>query len=107
VTGLKNPRVVATPEQWEELRAAKLGVCRICSDGYLPELHHVLARSLGGDDVAENLVSLCRRCHMEVEAHNVQACRQLNLNLRDEELEYLSEKKYAGYAARRYGKNAA
>ena len=100
------PRHVATSEEWQVLRDLKLGVCRICSDDYQPELHHLLSRSLQGDDAADNLVSLCRRCHTEVEAHDELACRQLGLNLTDTELAYLTEKKYEGYADRRYGTEA-
>ena len=100
------PRHVATSEEWQVLRDLKLGPCRICSDDYQPELHHLLSRSLQGDDAAPNLVPLCRRCHTEVEAHDELACRQLGLNLTDPELAYLTERKYEGYADTRYGGGA-
>lgn len=104
---VKSPRVVADREMWEVLRRAKLGPCRVCSDDFLPQLHHLVARSLGGDDVAANLVPLCGRCHAEVEAHAELACRALQLSLTDAELVYITEAKYAGYVGRRYGKDAA
>jgi 5-methylcytosine-specific restriction endonuclease McrA len=102
----RNPRVIADREMWEQLRRAKLRPCRICNDAFLPQLHHLLARSLGGDDVPQNLVPLCRKCHQLVEEHDEKACQQLRLTLTDAELEYLSVKKWAGYADRRYGRVA-
>ena len=102
----KTPRVTADREMWEQLRRAKLGPCRCCGNNFLPQLHHLLSRSLGGDDVPANLVPLCRRCHELVENHDEHACQPLRLSLTDAELEYLSVKKYAGYADRRYGRVA-
>ena len=103
----KSPRVVADHAGWERIRELKLGSCRICSDGYLPQLHHLVSRAQRGSDVADNLVSLCARCHREVEAHDEHACRQLGLNLTDAELAYITARKYEGYAGDRYGKDAA
>ena len=66
-------RYVATPAEWELIRELKLTGCRLCGRGpYLCSLHHIVPRSLGGDDVADNLVCLCgdgtRGCHGLAEA---------------------------------------
>lgn len=66
-------RIFATTAEWERLRALKLTGCRLCGRGpYLCTLHHIVPRSLGGDDVADNLVALCgdgtRGCHGLAEA---------------------------------------
>lgn len=97
------PERRAKAKDWELLRAAKLGPCRICGDPHLPQLHHLISRAQRGSDVADNLVSLCGRCHREVEAHDERACKQLGLNLTDAELAYITARKYEGYADTRYG----
>ncbi len=33
------------------------------------DVHHILTRGTGGDDVLENLICLCRRHHMEAQAY--------------------------------------
>lgn len=33
------------------------------------ELHHIVPRSQGGDDLAENLCPLCHDCHTKLEGH--------------------------------------
>lgn len=43
--------------------------CRNCGVERGLDLHHVIFRSLGGKDVAENLVLLCARCHQDVHGH--------------------------------------
>lgn len=77
-------RIIATPRDWDRLREAKLGPCLVClwlgeTQTRLSSLHHVVSKSLGGDDVEENLVSLCgdgvSGCHGMVEAHDAQTCR--------------------------------
>lgn len=37
--------------------------CRGCGNTRHLELHHIIFRSQGGTDEADNLVTLCRRCH--------------------------------------------
>lgn len=43
--------------------------CRNCKTERGLDLHHVIFRSLGGKDVAENLILLCQRCHQDVHGH--------------------------------------
>jgi hypothetical protein len=39
------------------------GRCRYCGKPGLPDPHHILARSLGGRDIDENILCLCREHH--------------------------------------------
>ena len=59
-------------------------------------LHHVLPRSQGGDDVRANLSWLCGSGttghHGRVEARDPEALRAFLLTLRPDTLEYLSDK---------------
>lgn len=41
--------------------------CVICEGTRKLEVHHVVPRSCGGSNYAENLVTLCPKCHDEVE----------------------------------------
>jgi len=59
-------RVTASRDGWLRLRQAKLGECRVCETMTLVrgepiniELHHLVPRSIGGDDLEDNLVPLC------------------------------------------------
>lgn len=99
-------RVVASLNSWESLRYQKLGPCRIC--GKVPAtLHHLVPRSLRGDDVAENLVPLCghgtQGCHGDVEAHRPEAVAALRQALRPEELKYILTLKGSVFLERYYG----
>jgi len=87
----------ATKKEWEALRTEKLHgwACRTC---WAPaeSLHHLLPRSLGGDDVADNLVGLCGSgttgCHGKVEARNPFYLAKLAEYLSDGEYSYLHVK---------------
>jgi len=66
-------RIVATKAEWEAIAEAKQGPCRICrrveSNGSVHstiELHHLIRRSQGGDDVPDNIVPLCGACHRKL-----------------------------------------
>lgn len=60
-------------------------------------LHHLVPRSLGGDDVRENLVPLCGSgttgCHGLIEANNVTARRKLRQRLRGFHIDYITATK--------------
>lgn len=62
-------RYKATRSEWTQLRASKVGPCRVCGRDEWIDLHHLIPRSVGGSDVAENLIPLCHRCHMAYEDH--------------------------------------
>lgn len=73
----KYRRKVASPKQWAGLHSEKNGPCRLCGKPGPSQLHHVIPRDRGGDDVAENLVPLCAECHGFVEARVQDVCRRL------------------------------
>jgi hypothetical protein len=66
--------------------------CRSCSVR-AREAHHVLLRSLGGDDVDENIVCLCSTCHtlfhMSVGDEQRQVAETIGRRLTDEEVAYV------------------
>lgn len=77
-------RKVASSSDWVRLREAKLAPCLVClwlgeAQTRLSTLHHVVSKSLGGDDVEENLVSLCgdgtTGHHGLLEDHDPETCR--------------------------------
>jgi 5-methylcytosine-specific restriction endonuclease McrA len=46
--------------------------CRVCGIGDSQlDVHHVKARSAGGDDVTSNLIAVCRICHSELTLHRL------------------------------------
>lgn len=102
----RTARHKATKAEWQRIVEAKDGPCRVCG-GRRESFHHLLARSLGGDDVAENLVPLCgdgvRGDHGAVEARNPRACALLGASLTPEERLYLSTVKSPEWIVRRYG----
>lgn len=72
------------------------GVCCLC-ENYHPSshLHHVYPRGQGGDDVRENLVFLCFRCHDRIHANDTQKCAELGQFLareRQDVLSYIDQK---------------
>lgn len=97
-------RKVASPKQWQAIRAAKLegAKCRIC---VFPatELHHVVSRGALGDDVAANLVPLCRDCHRDVTARAPNIGAALLMTLTNAEYAYMIERGGEDYPERAYG----
>ena len=104
-------RIKADQNEWLRLRAEKLGPCRLCHSFDSPTLHHILSKSLGGDDVAANLVPLCGSgttgCHGKVEARDPWARTLLGERLKAAELAYVIGKKGAGWLELNYGVKAA
>ncbi len=86
-------RAVANAKHWSKLHAAKQGPCRICGRPPRNSLHHLVPRSLGGDDTYANLVPLCGSgttgCHGLIEARNPVALASLALLLDDNEYAYI------------------
>lgn len=64
--------------------------------------HHVVPRSQGGDDVAENLVPLCAACHRRVTGNDRLALRLLRAALAPDEVAYVVERKSEAWLDRRY-----
>ena len=98
-------RKVASPKQWQALWEAKKGPCRACSfraDKAI-DPHHIVFREDGGDDVAENIVPLCRRCHDDLHQRSPLIARLLLSKLSDAEYAYMVERGGEDYAERVYG----
>jgi hypothetical protein len=98
-------RKVASPKQWAAIRAAKLNgqKCRVCANAYAEELHHLVARDMGGDDVQANLVGLCREDHRYIEHREPQELRRLAESLTPDEAEYVFVKLGEGAMERLFG----
>jgi hypothetical protein len=101
-------RVRASPADWKALRAEKLEgrSCRVCVGMLAFDPHHLVPKGMGGatgDDVADNIVGLCRGCHDLVEARDVRASAVLGERLTDSERAYVIAKKGAWYLESRYG----
>lgn len=100
------PRIEADWSDWVELRREKLGPCRVCTQRG-DELHHIVPRGRakrgGGDDIADNLVGLCRACHRLVENRDPWARSLLGQRLTVAERAYVVGKRSAYWLERNYG----
>lgn len=98
-------RKKASRKEWKSLHSSKTGPCRICSE-QPTSLHHLVPRSLGGDDVEANLVPLCGSgttgCHGYVERRDKHVCGMLRAMLKPAEENYIVEKQGAHYLNKRY-----
>lgn len=54
------------------------GNCRLCGLPW-PHAHHIVHRSLGGDEQADNIVPLCAECHLGVHDRKLDLLPSLNL----------------------------
>lgn len=88
----RTARKRATQAQWRELHGAKQGPCRVCGLAPPNNLHHLVPRSLGGDDTFDNLVPLCgsgtHGCHGLIENRTKWPLRYLGETLTDAEYAY-------------------
>lgn len=90
-SGKPPKRHVADPVEWAAIRREKLGPCRVCErkDGKI-DLHHLVPRSLGGDDVAANLVPLCEYHHDRFErGPKREVGAEIGKTLLETEIEYV------------------
>jgi 5-methylcytosine-specific restriction endonuclease McrA len=66
----KRKRIKLTPAQYNKLVAEVLErdgyTCQYCGRWTEERPHHIIFRSLGGDDSMENLITLCMACHRAV-----------------------------------------
>ena len=79
----------ASRTEWIKLAREKDAPCRICGHPVI-ELHHLIRRSRGGDDVADNLVPLCLLCHGELHRDDGSTARRLMARLTDHERRYMA-----------------
>ncbi len=101
-------RRVASPKQWQAIRAAKCEgvpcrVCRIELQTFPLESHHLIPRDRHGDDLADNIVGLCAKCHGGVELREPAHCRLMLTRLSDAEYAYAVAKLGEGGLERLYG----
>src|SRR6266487_838601 len=100
-------------DEWKILRRLKLGPCRVCccepwyTELLRIEFHHLVGRDLGGDDVPDNLVPLCHKCHGLVEEREVNACHHLRRSLTLREYAYVVDKKGVEFLSRYYPRRSA
>ncbi len=96
-------RRIASPKQWQAIIQAKGGPCRVCGQRQEIEFHHLIARSHGGEDVADNIVPLCRGCHAQITLKASGDVLSLVRGLRDAEYAYAVEKAGEAVWERLYG----
>jgi hypothetical protein len=65
------------------------GKCKICLIRYATDAHHLISRGRGGDDVRENGLGLCHRCHMNYHDGHIKLKKK---HLHPENIKYLEEK---------------
>ncbi len=97
-------RLKARPLEWLLIRGAKFGPCRARSlDGCAGriELHHIVPRAQGGDDVSANIAPLCTEHHRTVTSTEVG--RVLAESLTDAEYAYAIGKLGEGALERLFG----
>lgn len=102
-----NRRYKASASEWRQLRELKEGMCRVCRKQWGTNLHHLVGKGVGGDDVADNLVPLCglgnaAGCHGLIHAQDETACVKLGASLTTNERGYVIAKKGAYFLADRY-----
>jgi hypothetical protein len=59
------------PEKWKEL-AQKVRIrdnftCQYCGKGNATSVHHIIPRRIKIDNSPDNLITLCRSCHIKIE----------------------------------------
>lgn len=97
-------REIASPKQWQALWQEKGGPCRVCTKhGSVIQLHHLVSRAHGGDDVAENLVPVCPLCHEALHRRAPAIGRLLLSRLSDAEYAYMVDRGGEDIAERVYG----
>lgn len=101
-------RHVADREQWERIVFAKAGPCRGCG-GAGESFHHLVPRSLRGDDVEANVVPLCghgtKGCHGVLENHTggwEEVAHAVRHSLTPLEVAYVKTKKSRAWLERYY-----
>ena len=101
-------RIVGSRAWWEAQQARKSGRCALCRRKAKTSWHHLVDRSLGGDDAGENLVELCgdgtRGCHGEITGWKGEARPRLRSILNDEQIGYITQRKGQYWLDRYYPK---
>ena len=106
-------RYRATLAEWEWFRtwfASQGLLCWVCGLAPWTELHHILARSHGGDDDITNLAPVCRDCHRRIEERDMDARCKVRWALMPSNYEYLQgklEERVDGWLERNYPRAVA
>lgn len=100
----KRPRKVDHGAGKKKLK--RENACRVCRFGHRPMTrHHLVPRSLLGDDVEDNLIPLCIFCHEKFE-HDGHERRRVGAAIRntmtEAELAYVLERKGEVFLERYY-----
>lgn len=98
----KRPRIVDPDAGRDKLR--REGRCRVCHREWPLQRHHLVPRSLLGDDLEANLVPLCVYCHDEWEhtPHRQRIGAAIRRTLMAEELAYVVDQMGEGGLDRYY-----
>jgi 5-methylcytosine-specific restriction endonuclease McrA len=66
----KRSRIRLEPEAYEQLHRQVLQRdgwrCQMCGKRANLQVHHILLRSQSGDDIEDNLITLCSECHDQI-----------------------------------------
>jgi len=91
-------RRTASRRKWAAITREKTGPCRVCGseqNGRVESrihLHMLVSRARGGDDVADNVVPLCRTCYELVMIRDEATLVRLSVKLTKAELAYVRSK---------------
>ena len=97
-------RHVANRDEWNAIILAKMGVCRGCGQ-HGEEFHHLVSRAQRGDDVAGNIVPLCKLCHLAITDHLAgweEIAQEVRHSLTPNERAYIVAKKSRAWLQRSY-----
>jgi 5-methylcytosine-specific restriction endonuclease McrA len=78
----KNPRLRLDSDSFRKLDRQVLERdgwrCQFCGSMQNLQVHHLKFRSQSGDDVEQNLITLCAQCHASIHSKaNLQTAREL------------------------------
>jgi 5-methylcytosine-specific restriction endonuclease McrA len=66
----RRPRIRLHPDSYRKLRTEVLKrdgwKCQYCGGSDRLQVHHMRSRSLLGNDIEENLITLCADCHSDI-----------------------------------------
>ena len=57
---------VKSPKNLDKCKELDGDKCRVCGSTNMISAHHIVNKSLGGDDKLSNLITLCFTCHRKV-----------------------------------------
>jgi 5-methylcytosine-specific restriction endonuclease McrA len=70
----RKPRLRLDPNAYRKLHTYVLERdgwrCQNCGTAEGLQVHHIRSRSLLGDDIGDNLITLCARCHRQTHRHS-------------------------------------